>query len=700
MKHSSLFSMPRIVAAGMMTLLALGAQGQSLNVYTGQVCTAVTASADEMSYSSDGTIVTIANKEFAVADIDSIVIDNNAVTDNTVNVTYNGTTANVVVAGNVAQYLTATVSDANVTLIQSDDLPSEITYNLSGTSTNGSFYMDGSLKATVALTDLTRTSTETAPIDIENGKRSNMVLSGDNTLSDATSSSSDTKGALMINGHSEFSGDGTLTISGYKKHGIWADEYLMTKKSFSGSIIVVYAAKDGMNINQYLEHRGGTITVSGSLDDGIQVGATGDEGDENDGQILLNGGTLNVSVTGEDVKAVKCDSMMTISDDYATPNINITISSASTASKGLKSGGDMLISAGNIVITTAGGAMWDSEDASTTASACIKTDGNCYIQGGTLTLTATGSGGKGINGDNALDISGGSITVKTSGGLFYSNGTTSNSNYTGDTDNISSDYTSSPKGIKTDGAISISGGETIITTTGYNGEGMESKSTMDISGGIVMATSSRDDAINSSGNMTISGGYVYGVSTGNDGIDANGNLYIQGGVVYAAGTSSPEVAIDANTEDGYQLYITGGTVITFGGIESGASVSTANISTTGASNTQYALTDGSSVIAAWKSPSSNYSSMAVYSSALTSGTSYTLYKGCTVSGTSYFNGYYTEDATCSGGTTSTVSATTGSTMGGTTPGTGGTTPGTGGSTPGSGGSTPGSGGGMSGGGRG
>ena len=66
---------------------------------------------------------------------------------------------------------------------------------------------------------------------------------------------------------------------------------------------------------------------------------------------------------------------------------------------------------------------------------------------------------------------------------------------------------------------------------------------------------------------------MYVRSTNNDGIDANGNCYVKGGVVYAIGASSPEVAIDANSEEQKKLYVTGGTVIAVGGLESGASIS-------------------------------------------------------------------------------------------------------------------------------
>lgn len=167
------------------------------------------------------------------------------------------------------------------------------------------------------------------------------------------------------------------------------------------------------------------------------------------------------------------------------------------------------------------------------------------ISGGTFTLTATGSGGKGINADGVLTISGGTMTIKTTGGLYYNNGTTENTNYTGNTDNVSSSYTSSPKGMKVDGNVIISGGTISVKTSGYNAEGSESKARLYIKGGIV-EVEAYDDAINSSSNMYIQGGKIYVSATNNDDADANGNMYIQGGTVVAYGTTSPECGIDAN----------------------------------------------------------------------------------------------------------------------------------------------------------
>ena len=75
----------------------------------------------------------------------------------------------------MAKYLTVTTSGAHVKIEQSADLAQEITYNLSGTSSDGEFYMSGSYKATLALNGLTLTNktpvTSGAAIHIQNGKR-------------------------------------------------------------------------------------------------------------------------------------------------------------------------------------------------------------------------------------------------------------------------------------------------------------------------------------------------------------------------------------------------------------------------------------------------------------------------------------------------------------------------------------------------
>ena len=163
--------------------------------------------------------------------------------------------------------------------------------------------------------------------------------------------------------------------------------------------------------------------------------------------------------------------------------------------------------------------------------------------------------------------------------------------------------------------------------------------------------------------MTISGGYVYAQGQHNDGLDANGNCYIKGGLVYAICSGTPEVAIDANTEGGKKLYVSGGTVVALGGLESGASLTQACYQTSSwSANTWYAMTVGNETFA-FKTPSSGGSGLVV------SGASQpTLLLGVNVTGgTSYFAGLGIAGSTSSGGSNVTLS----SYSGGSGPGGGG-----------------------------
>ena len=191
--------------------------------------------------------------------------------DNTVEVVYNGTTATVAVASNVSQYLTVTQQGAHVSIAQSSDLATEITYNLSGTSTDGEFYMSGSYKATIELNGLTLTNATPvysgAAIHIQNGKRINVkVITGTtNTLADAATGSQ--KGCLYVKGHAEFKQQGTLNVAGNLKHAIKAGEYISVKNA---TINVTSAVGDGISCNQYFLMESGTININGTSDDGIQ----------------------------------------------------------------------------------------------------------------------------------------------------------------------------------------------------------------------------------------------------------------------------------------------------------------------------------------------------------------------------------------------------------------------------------------------
>ena len=641
-------------------VLAIAAWGQTLKITTSSGTKEYQASqvtANQPATFTGGTTLTVADDVFTISDITNMLVvksQESAVKANTVNIVYNGSTATVTMADNVSNYVTAEVSGAHVTITQTNTDAidgDEITYVLSGSTTDGSLTLDGSYKCTVSLAGLTMTNPSGAAINITNKKRIQLsVKEGtESTLTDGTGGSQ--KACVYSKGQLQLQGKGTLNVVGNTKHAIKSGDYISVKNL---TLNITKAVGDGISCEEYFLMKSGSVIINGVGDDGIQcdlggdssTGETTDHDDEDSGNIYLEGGTLNITVTA-------------------------------AAAKGIKADGDMRISGGAVTVKTTGGGAWDSDDKKTKASSCLSADGNMTISGGTLNLTSTGAGGKGINGDGSFTATGGTMTIKTSGNAVVasSSGTISTVSSSQQLDRYKSDYKSSPKGIKIDGAITISDNAVIsVTTTGAGGEGIESKTNINISGGQV-TVNAKDDAINSSYNdatkgtsgaadLTISGGYVYARSTGNDGLDANGNCYIKGGLIYAIGTTTPEVAIDANSEEQKKLYVTGGTIIAIGGLESGSSLTQSCYSTSSWNkNTWYAMTVGSETFA-FQTPSSGGSTLVV------SGASQpTLKSGVTVSsGTKIFDGVGYTDATVTGGSSVNLSSYTG---GGSGPGGGG-----------------------------
>ena len=638
-------------------------RAQTLNVKVGSVVYQFPAAqTGEMTY-ADGETVTIMGKTFSLSDIDEMTVDDTKVTANLVDIAYStGGSAVVTVAGNVAQYVTPTISGNHVTIVQTntdavDD--DEITYQLSGTTADGEFALDGSYKCTVSLAGVSLTNPSGPAINISNKKRIQISAKNGtvNTLTDGADANEGWKGCIYSKGQIQLQGKGSLTVNGNTKHAIKSGDYISVKNL---TLNITSAVADGISCEEYFLMKSGMVTISGTGDDGIQCDLGGDtttgeivttetveaHEDEDSGNIYIEGGTLNITVTAD-------------------------------AAKGMKSDGDVRISGGDITVNTKGGGVWDSDESKTKASACLSADGNTTVSGGTMSLTSTGAGGKGINGDGGFTATGGTLTIRTSGNAVVasSSGSLSIVSSSQQLDRYQSDYKSSPKGIKIDGAILISDDAVIsVTTTGAGGEGIESKTSIDFTGGQTTVNAS-DDAINSSystsgnsyGDLTISGGYVYARSTGNDGIDANGNCYIKGGVVFAVGTTSPEVAIDANSEQQKKLYVSGGTIVAVGGLESGSSLTQSCYSTNSWNkNTWYALTVGSETFA-FKTPSSGGNTMVV------SGASQpTLKSGVTVSGgTEIFDGVGYIGAAVTGGSSVSLS----SYSGGNGPGGGGGGPG-------------------------
>ena len=509
-----------------------------------------------------------------------------------VTVTYASGGASVTGHSAVSDVMNVSVSGNQVTITYTGS--ENVVYKLSGTSSNGFFKLYSSKKQALWFSNLSLTNTSGAAINNQSGKRTFVYLEGANVRADgssagySTTGDEDMKGVFFSEGQLIFSGSGSLKVTANNaasKSGIVSDDYVRVMNSPSITVSSGKSAGHGIKSNDYVQLSGGTLSVSTAA--AMKKGITSDD------FVLVEGGTTTINVTG--------------------------------------------------------GVAYDSEDGEYTGTAGIKADNYFAMTGGSVTITNSGTGGKGIRaGSYDFDatshkvadsyISGGTLTISTTGS--ESNDVSAKGMKIGwVTKNGSGDRT---KVTGYAGNLNISGGKVIVTAS--RSEGIEAKGDIVISGGETYVTSSGDDAINSQAEFDVTGGYVYAYSSANDAMDANHDMKISGGYVFAVCTKgTPEVALDANTEEGYKLYITGGTVVAYGGLERGYSSSNTVNTISGSANSWNALHNGSSFIAAFKAPS-GLSSFAVCAPSLKSG-----YKGVTVSGTTYCNGIWASGG-ISGGT--------------------------------------------------
>ena len=261
-----------------------------------------------------------------------------AIDDNTVEIVYSGETATVTIADNISDYVTlASGTSSHVILIQSTDFAGvdattdnedgEIFYRLSGTSTDGSFYLTGSYKCTVTLKGVTLTNPTGPALNIQNGKRVAVSVNSNtvNTLTDGANE--DYNGCLHCKGHVKLKGKGTLNIVGNSKHALYCKEYLEVKNL---TLNVTGSVKDGIHCREYMLVESGTISIANAGDDAIQVeldgttstGTTTGHEDEDSGNFYMTGGKLTISdCTGYDIKADGTISLTGGTHNFDTTNI-------------------------------------------------------------------------------------------------------------------------------------------------------------------------------------------------------------------------------------------------------------------------------------------------------------------------------------------------------------------------------------------
>ena len=500
----------------------------------------------------------------------------------------------------------ATVSGAHVTINNTGK--ENIIYKLTGSTTDGSFKLYSSKKQAILLSGVSITNPSGAAINNQSGKRTFVMVEGSNTLADGSSAAysttddEDMKAVFFSEGQLVFSGSGSLTVTANNKQGksgIVSDDYVRFMASPSVKVTSGSSAGHGIRGKDYVRISDGELTVSTS--------AAMKKGIGSDDYVFVEGGTTNINVSG--------------------------------------------------------GVAYDNDDAEYKGTAGIKADNYFGMTGGSVTIKNTGNGGKGISA-GSYDFDSENHTLSNS---FISGGTLKITTTGSESNDVSS------KGIKIGykeksgnkyicaGSLIILGGN--ITVSASKAEGIEAKGNMTFNGGETYVTSTGDDAINCQGEMTVNNGYIYAYSSQNDAMDSNGNMKFNGGYVFAVTSrGAPEVALDANSEGGYKIYInSGATLVAYGGLENGYSASQTVYSMSCTAGGWNALHNGDSYIAAFKAPS-GVSTVAVSAPSLKSA-----YKGSSVSGETLCNGIWTISG-ISGGSTSSLGTYSGGGMGGGFPG--------------------------------
>ena len=646
---------------------------QTMWVHTGHVHWAYnTETVGTMPYSS-ASLLTVLEKGFTLADVDSVTVANETFADDNVLVKYAGTVADVYVAGNIANHITAQVTGARVAVMQDDAVATEYTYTLQGTSTSGCFYHAGKYKMTLALNGVNLTNPDSAAINIQNSKRIavQLVDGTTNTLADGANNTK--KAAFLVKGHAEFAKGGSLTITGNKKHALACNEYMEVKKTV-GTITITSAVADAINVVQYFQMNGGTINIQSCGDDGIQVDAEDTADPTLDGHVLIQGGSLTINGSAAGTKCIKAEGNVDIQGGTLTlkhtgipvwdtdkskikeatgigSDRNLTINGAEAivnitmtgnGARGMKCDSTMTATAGTIDLNCSGGD-WAYSTVDTSSVKCAKADyafilngasmkcttvkdeavgvhseGTVLISDGTLTLNTYDHG---IKSDYDMEITGGTITyningpaskaLKCEGNLHISGGNISGT-VSGGGETASDQTTSASAGIKCDNNVTIDGGTFDLKATGNGDKGMSIDGWLIINDGNikVSTTGSRYNSDNSSGGyypgggssssdmrsspkgikvdgnininggtitvsatggegaegiesksvMTVNGGYIE-VTSYDDALNSASHMYLKGGYVYAVATGND--AIDSNGN----MYLSGGHVFCCGSEE-------------------------------------------------------------------------------------------------------------------------------------
>ncbi len=473
-------------------------------------------------------------------------------TQHIVDIVYKDSIVRVNTEEAVSDYITTNIEGAHVAIKQSELMPFEIVYHLSGHTDDGSFLLKGNQKSTIELDDLKLANPNGAALYIQN-KRATDILVKEKSENSLSGGSVEEKCCFFIKGSATFKGQGILTLS------------------------TTTAGGKGLKSNDRINFDEGTLIIhaSGAIDttdvnDPSYVAGIKAEG------FTLNGGKIEININGTAGRGITANDIETNGGELTINNTAIPTIFADDvkSARGLK-GENIALNAGVVTIEMTGDAGKGITVGSGTKTKSKREfpammspiaaarvfpqvpnhsdfNGPMPQMGEPNKERETGQlGGKPqrggpMGGGNPEEVT----TYTDITGLF----TIGNDDGSGPTLKITTtgkEYnSSSAKAIKAICSIAIYGGKTEVYTEGDGAEGMESKDSIDIKGGKHLFVC-YDDCINSAGSIIFNGGTTVCISSHNDGVDSNagkeGAITIGDGNVFAfTAQGAPEEGLDCD----------------------------------------------------------------------------------------------------------------------------------------------------------
>ena len=334
------------------------------------------------------------------------------------------------------------------------------------------------------------------------------------------------EGAIHAKCDLKLKGAGLLVVEGNYNNGIHTTKDFTVQKEE----LYVVATNNAIKGKDGISMVSGTVTLISKNGNGLKTDNTDvSSSGKQRGNISISGGTLFVDTTFDAIDAAHNIVINEENEDSLETSITIKTGLKSSyqnnykpseSAKGLKADNEIDIDAGNIVIEGSDDAIHANYgDALENGEVG---QGFINVNGGTISIA---SGDDGIHADNILNINGGSIVI-----------------------------TNSTEGLEAT-HVNVNGGETHIYATddGVNAsEKIAERPTVIVNGGLLDVTVTKGDT---------------------DGIDSNGSYLQTGGLVITRGAPNNAHNLATGLDTDFGTSMTGGTLISFNGIENQPSLS-------------------------------------------------------------------------------------------------------------------------------